>query len=174
MFAHFLCSIYRAAYLSLHTPFNIRHGATSKDPPYVRKTGSEKPGSSFFFIYHQLKIYNTRYVLVLNYLQNTFRYYNYNTTTSNMSCLPRGFRKEKKTKKRNDIELYSKRKFRRKGTWWLLDGWQKFERIESNRPVSWIKRRVNSRIFLLISSGKSLLTYYHALTVALKLRLMGC
>ena len=48
------------------------------------------------------------------------------------------------------------------GTWWLLDGWQKFGRIQSNRPVSWINCRVNSRIFLLISSGKSLLPYINS------------
>ena len=44
----------------------------------------------------------------------------------------------------------------------LLDGWQKFGRIQSNRPVSWINCRVNSRIFLLTSSGKSLLPYINS------------
>ena len=44
----------------------------------------------------------------------------------------------------------------------MLDGWQKFEGSQSNRPVSWVKRRVNLRIFLLISSGKSLLPYINS------------
>ena len=43
----------------------------------------------------------------------------------------------------------------------LTDG-KNFERIQSNRPVPWIKRRVNSRIFLLISSGKSFLPYINS------------
>ena len=41
--------------------------------------------------------------------------------------------KKKKVMKQNYIELYSKRIFCRKGTfkgtWWLLDGWQKFEQV---------------------------------------------
>ena len=39
---------------------------------------------------------------------------------------------------------------------------EKFGRIQSNRPVSWINRRVSSRIFLLISSGKFLLPYINS------------
>ena len=71
-------------------------------------------------------------------------------------------REKKKGKSQDYIELYSKRKFTEKGTWWLLDGLQKFGRIQSNRPVSWINCRVSSRIFLLISSGKSLLPYINS------------
>ena len=43
-----------------------------------------------------------------------------------------------------------------------MGGKKKFRRIQSNRPVSWINCRVNSRIFLLISSGKSSLPYINS------------
>ena len=90
------------------------------------------PHFQIFVIYHRLKIYNTSYLI--HYLQNTLRYYKYHTTRSKISCLPRGFSKGKKRKKnvikQNYVELYSKRKFSRKGAWWLLDRWQKFERIQ--------------------------------------------
>ena len=51
---------------------------------------------SFFHIYHQLKIYNTRYFLHCQ--QNTLIYYKYDTTRSKISCLPCGFRKREKKK----------------------------------------------------------------------------
>ena len=60
----------------------------------------------YVFLYHQLKLYNTSYLL--HNLQDTLRYFKY--TRSKISCLPRGFRKEKKKKriiKQNYIGSYS-------------------------------------------------------------------
>ena len=52
----------------------------------------------FFYISSTKKFTNTRYSL--RYLQNTLRYYKYNTTRSKISCLPRGFRTKKKRREK--------------------------------------------------------------------------
>ena len=48
----------------------------------------------FLYITSIKSLQYTRYLL--HYLQNTLQYYKYNTTRSKISCLPRGFSKEKK------------------------------------------------------------------------------
>ena len=66
-----------------------------------------------FLIYHQLKIYNTRYLL--HYLQNTLRYYKCNTTRSKISSLPRGFRKGGEEKDAKLHRTMLKKKIQMKG-----------------------------------------------------------
>ena len=64
------------------------------------------------YLYHQLKIYNTRYLLY--YLQNTLRYYKSNITSSKISCLPPGLWEEKKQKAKLHRTIL-KKKIRLKG-----------------------------------------------------------
>ena len=113
--------------------------------------------SAFFYL---LSIKNLQYWILTTLLTeySTTLQIKYHEEQDIMST-PWGKRRRLREKKQNYIELHSKRKFTKKGTWWLLDGWQKFGRIQSNRPVSWMKCRVNSMTFLLISSGKSFLPY---------------
>ena len=74
-----------------------------------------------------------------------------------------GRRKQREGKKaRLHRTILKKENSLKRGPWRLLDRWQKFGRIQSNRPVSWINCKVNSRIFLLISSEKSLLPYINS------------
>ena len=57
----------------------------------LKNLSSLSPVKGIFFYIIIKKFTNTRYSL--HYLQNTLRYYKYNTTRSKISCLPRGFDK---------------------------------------------------------------------------------
>ena len=78
----------------------------------LRNLGREKYSFIYIYIYHQSKIYKSRYLL--HYLQNTLRYYNFSTTRSNISCLPRGSRKEKK-KRKTQTRTMVKKNIQKKG-----------------------------------------------------------
>ena len=66
---------------------------------------------------------------------------------------------KKKVRKLLQKKMYKERARR------LLHRQQKFEWIQSNRPVSWIRRTFNSMTFLLILRG---CLYHHTLKVVLK------
>ena len=62
--------------------------------------------------------------------------------------------KEEEEEKSNEAKLHRtilKKKIHEGGLGGCSMDHKKFERIQSDRPVSWIKRRVHSKIFLLIS-----------------------